>query len=278
MNKAQSYALGVGELSEQRYEILNHLYSPLTLDFLQVSCVKNNIKMLEVGCGTGLGTCEIAEFIGNQGQIVAIDASKDQLKIAEKNANLRKIKNIKFVELFAENLEQLNTKFDLVYARFILNTLSDPEGVINQMFKVLETGGLLICEEPHSTRNFFCYPPAEVYNKWEDMFLKLYNASGKGFSFDFMVGQKLYGWLNKLKIEIKSARVVQPLLVTPYEKRQLTLQMIELKPVLIRTGLATEVELNQFIHELECFEKDSSHVAGFFPSLQISGIKTQLDA
>lgn len=272
MPKSKSYALGVGSQSEDRYKILNDLYSPLTINFIKDSGLKRKMKVLDVGCGIGLGTCELSKIMGANCKVVGIDSSKEQIKIAKKYSDNYNINNVEFYVLSAENISKLDPDFDLVYCRFLLNTIPNPQNVLAQMYKVLKPNGILACEEPHSMNNFFCYPPSNIFDEWYKAFEKLYYTSGKGFTFDFSVGQRLCSWFEDLKIAIKVHRVVQPLLFTPNEKHQLTLQISELAPVLIKTNLFSAKDVAILIENLTKFENDRN-IVGFFPNLQISGLK-----
>lgn len=271
MSKPKYYALAVGEAGLERYEILNHLCNPLSLDFIRQMNIKADASILDVGCGIGLMSCELAALAGPKSNIVGIDASSEQVTTAKQIAQQLNHPNIQFFELFAEDVDKLNRKFDLVYCRFLLNTQKNPEKLLAKMSQMLSPDGILVCEEPHSIDSFFCYPSSVAYDGWKNNFLKLQQASGKHFVFDFLIGQKLYQWYQNLGLKIFHTRAIQPLLHTPYEKRQLRLQMTELMPTLIKFGLATSDEIEQLIHDLNNFENDESRIASFFPFLQISG-------
>lgn len=275
MTKPKDYALAVGDISRERYEIFAYLYNPFSLEFLRQKNIKDGMRVLDVGCGIGDMTCELAKLVGGKGQAIGIDASKEQLEIAKQVANKNKLQNIQFVECLADQLVALEQTFDLVYCRALLNTQKNPKQIIQQMYNVLAPNGILICEEPRTDKNFFCHPTSSAYQRWEKCFAKLAEISGKDFVFNFNIGCELYSWFKDLNLNAIHGRVIQPLLITPYEKRQLTLQIIELTPTLIKTGLATQAELEQLVDDLEEFEKDNAYIAGFFPCLQIVGIKTQ---
>lgn len=273
MSKPEYYALAVGEPGVERYKILNHICNPFSVQFLQSLKLKKEISVLDVGCGIGIMSCELANLIGSNGHVTAIDASAEQLTIAKKIATELRYDNIEFKETSAENLLQLGQQFDLIYCRFLLNTQKVPAKIFDVMYQILAPNGILICEEPYSIDSFFCYPHSTGYEGWQNTFKQLHHLSGKDFVFDFSLGQKLYTWYQDAGFTNIETRAVQPLLYSDYEKKQLRLQMRELTPVLQKFKLGTVEQIEKLLADLEAFEHNPKMLAGFFPFIQIAGIK-----
>jgi len=53
---------------------------------LETANVRPGQMILEVGCGTGFFTIPAAQIVGNEGKIIALDASSDYLKTVAKKA------------------------------------------------------------------------------------------------------------------------------------------------------------------------------------------------
>lgn len=96
----------VQKISQRLLEIVNAL--PL----------KNGIRVIEIGCGTGVAAKEIANRIGN-GKVLAIDRSTKAIEQAEKNAQTE-IKNgtLQFIRAKIENFELTNNEqlYDIAFA------------------------------------------------------------------------------------------------------------------------------------------------------------------
>lgn len=87
-------------------------YESLTFDMVHGELVKKEIKenskILDVGCGTGRD----AFYLANNGHMVtALDPSDEMLKYATQNNNH---KNIKYVKSSLPNLENIDGKFDFI--------------------------------------------------------------------------------------------------------------------------------------------------------------------
>lgn len=74
------------------------------------------MTILDIGCGTGYFTTEIAKLLNNSGKIVAVDVQQGMLEIIEK-----KIENCDYgnrIELLLSSKHslQLTEKFDFILA------------------------------------------------------------------------------------------------------------------------------------------------------------------
>ena len=98
------------------------------------------INALEVGCGGGILTEEIAKmgFI-----TTGIDPSEQSLNIAIKHANDDNLK-IKYEKGTGENLPFQNNSFDIVFCCDVLEHVRDLPKVISEISRVLKNGGIFI--------------------------------------------------------------------------------------------------------------------------------------
>jgi ubiquinone/menaquinone biosynthesis C-methylase UbiE len=107
--------------------------------FLQVFTEKN-LKILDVGCGTG----ELSLLFSEMGhEVKGIDISNQMLKIAKAKAEASKV-DITFEEGDAENPPYENGTFDIVFNRHLLWTLPNPIQAIQNWKRVLKNGGKVV--------------------------------------------------------------------------------------------------------------------------------------
>ncbi len=105
--------------------------------------VKTDMKVLEIGCGVGYFTEELAK---TKADITAIDISPDLLKVAQD-----KIEGATNVRLKLENAYEMSFsdhEFDTIIGSAILHHL-DIDQALREFYRVLKPGGTLFFTEPN---------------------------------------------------------------------------------------------------------------------------------
>src|SRR5437763_9718238 len=98
-----------------------------------------SLDALDVGCGTGLLSLELA---GRGHRVSGIDFAPQMLAEARKKAAAQRLA-VRFEEGDAEQLPFTAASFDLVMTRHVLWTLPHPEQALDEWIRVLRPGGRL---------------------------------------------------------------------------------------------------------------------------------------
>jgi len=99
-------------------------------------------RVLEVGCGAGYYTYEIARFVGPTGRVCAIDISPDQIAAAQ-----QRCAEFAWVQCRDANIAAppySDGEFDAVLGVQVLEYLEDLDAGLRQIRRMLRTGGRLI--------------------------------------------------------------------------------------------------------------------------------------
>jgi trans-aconitate 2-methyltransferase len=99
-------------------------------------------KILDVGCGDGKITAEIANAVPN-GLVVGIDSSPEMINYAKDNYELETYPNLKFMLMSADEIN-IHEKFDLVFSNAALHWVKNQEPVIKGIAECLEKNGKII--------------------------------------------------------------------------------------------------------------------------------------
>lgn len=190
------YTLKTGIKDDQRLSISDEIFGPGTRDFLRPN-LRPGMRVLEVGCGVGHIACFIAKEVGETGSLVAVDLSEESLKVARNRATEEGVnQRIQFIVSSAEDLQEVDGKFDLVFCRFLLIHLKNPEKALACMISKLKSGGILCCEEPE-TQTHYCVPPFEPFSLADE----LTRALGVKNSVNYDLGKNIESMFEKLKDE-----------------------------------------------------------------------------
>ena len=101
--------------------------------------VPQNAKqtILDLGCGTGTLTAQLAELCN---KIVGIDGSKNMIdKAKEEFSNIE----FKVCDALALPFEK---EFDVVFSNAVFHWISDHDALLKNIHKALNPQGLLVCE------------------------------------------------------------------------------------------------------------------------------------
>ena len=95
--------------------------------------------VLDVACGTGVVTREIAKGLGANGSVIGLDLNPGMLAVAKEKAP-----NIEWQQGNAEALPFDSNSFDVVICQFGLMFFEHRQAALKEMLRVLRQGGRLV--------------------------------------------------------------------------------------------------------------------------------------
>jgi ubiquinone/menaquinone biosynthesis C-methylase UbiE len=98
------------------------------------------MSVLDVGCGWGDMSLQVAEVVGPKGRVVGIDCVDAFLAAGRKDAEAKGLRNVEFIRGDAEVALPQN-EFDYVVARFGTMFFTNPVAVLRRMRLALKPGG-----------------------------------------------------------------------------------------------------------------------------------------
>jgi SAM-dependent methyltransferase len=99
-------------------------------------------RVLDVGCGTGVTTEELARAVGPSGEVVGIDISGAMLTRARDRTDWSALARVEFVEADAQ-VADLGGGFEAVFSRFGVMFFDDPLAAFTNLRGALVPGGRL---------------------------------------------------------------------------------------------------------------------------------------
>lgn len=95
--------------------------------------------VLSVGCGPGFETAELAEYIGVNGTITGVDVNDEVLDAAKERCS--DVQQVSFRHGDINDLPVSDDSYDVVVAKQVLSAVSDIEGALNELYRVVRPGG-----------------------------------------------------------------------------------------------------------------------------------------
>ncbi|XP_041368388.1 arsenite methyltransferase-like [Gigantopelta aegis] len=108
------------------------------------------MRILDLGSGTGRDCFALSKLVGENGYIVGIDMTDEQLEIANQYIDYHRDKfgykksNVEFVKGYIEKLTEAGLKensFDIIISNCVVNLSPDKKSVLREAYKVLKVGG-----------------------------------------------------------------------------------------------------------------------------------------
>lgn len=116
-----------------------------------------SMHMLDVGCGPGTITCDLATRVAS---VVAIEPVEAILVKAEATASERGVDNVTFEVGSVYELRFEDDTFDVVHAHQVLQHLTDPVTALREMLRVTKPGGIVaVRDADYQGMAWFPEPP-----------------------------------------------------------------------------------------------------------------------
>ena len=238
------YIHGTEGDEQQRLAILNNMTNKSFLNFIKL---RETDRVLEVGSGMGLLAKEVARMIPD-GKVTGLEKSEEQLKLCPSS-----ISNLTFVKGDAHNMPFDDNSFNVVYCRYILEHVTNPLKVLNEVRRVLVDEGRLYIQE-NNILAIEMYPECPHFKKaWQKFALLQYELGG-----DALIGKKLYSLLKKCgfkKIELSPAPEFHYYDLETFKPwiENLIGNIEGASKKLLEYNLLTEEEIKDAINELQNF-------------------------
>jgi SAM-dependent methyltransferase len=247
------YTIDGGTAGMERLNVLARACAPGTKALLDRVGVPEGARCLDVGCGGGHVSRELATRAGQNGSVVAIDLDPTVLELAGAAVSAEGITNVEFRCCDATQFDRStgDVAYDMAYARCLLSHVGDPARVVSAMAASLKPGGLVVVEDVDFTGHF-CYPACQAH----DRFVELYRETVRRRGGNADIGPTLPSLLKAAGLEDIGVKVWQECGLQGDAKLISPLTLTRIADAVVSEGVATAEEVTQSVADLSTYAAD----------------------
>lgn len=150
--------------------------------------LRNGDDLLDVGCGPGTITLDLAEAVG-AGTVIGVDAVEAPLESARRHARDRGDTATRFEVADVHELPFDAGQFDVVHAHQVLQHLSDPVAALREMARVTRPGGIIAVRDA-DYGSMTWYPELPGMTRW----MEVYVGAARANAAEPHAGRRLTAW------------------------------------------------------------------------------------
>ena len=111
--------------------------------------IKEGMTVLDVGCGTGHFTVEMAKMVGRSGKVIAVDLQEAMLRKLENKIKGKDFQSVIQLRKCEEGRVGVREKVDFVLAFYVAHELPDQKNFFEEVYSLIRPGGKLLVVEPN---------------------------------------------------------------------------------------------------------------------------------
>ncbi len=116
----------------------------LGLELIAKLGLKGSEHVLDIGCGDGKVTAEIAACLP-QGSVTGIDSSQEMIELACRTFAQNESPNLRFIHMDARALN-FHEEFDIVFSNAVLHWVRDHRSILKGIYAALKTPGRILLQ------------------------------------------------------------------------------------------------------------------------------------
>jgi SAM-dependent methyltransferase len=147
MSTERDYVLGTHAEELARLGLQHRVWRPAVLQCWQRAGLTVGSRVLDVGAGPGYASVDLAEIVGTQGRVTAVERSSRFVEAGRQACAIRGLENVHFHELDLMHDSLPQSEFDVSWCRWVASFVSSPRLLIEKVAGSVRVGGVALFHE-----------------------------------------------------------------------------------------------------------------------------------
>ena len=202
--------LGTGDPEVERLGLQHLVWRPRASDAWRRAGFTVGQHLLDVGCGPGYASIDLAGIVGRKGKITAVDRSPGFLDTLRKRAASASLGNITVIEQDLDTGALPTVDADGAWARWVFAFVTRPRDLLRAIHGALKPGASLVIHEYFDYAEWRISPRTPQFEDFVQSVIASWRATGG----EPNIGLDLMDWLPKEGFEIRELRPIVDI-ITP---------------------------------------------------------------
>jgi SAM-dependent methyltransferase len=178
MAQDREYVLGTHDVEVQRLHLQNQVWRGRARRAWQRAGFAAGQTILDLGCGPGFASLDLADLAGPSGRVIAIDQSARFLGVLGEAARDRGHANVTAFELDLDDFDRPLPFADAAWARWVFAFVRDPQRLVARLAAAMPPGGAVAIHEYFDYAAWRVSPPEPDVERFVAAVIHSWRASG----------------------------------------------------------------------------------------------------
>lgn len=197
MKENKSYILGTDKEELFRLGIQHQVWAEEAQRGWRLAGFRPGQTLLDLGCGPGYCTKELAFLVGNKGKVLGIDKSESYINFLKEIASKYNL-NIDAIHVGFDDMQLKTGSIDGMYCRWALAWIPNPAEILKKVVAALKPGGRMVIQEYYDWSLLQTEPKKQTLSKGIAMALKSFKDTDN----EVDIGRHLPTMLPKMGMKV----------------------------------------------------------------------------
>ena len=178
MANERDYVLGTHDEEIERLGLQHRVWRPRAAEAWRRAGFTAGQTLLDIGCGPGYATLDLAGMVGRDGRVVGVDRSRRFLDAAAAMARSQGITNAEWHERDLDEQELPPLAADGAWSRWVYAFVHHPRRLLENVARALKPAGVMVMHEYADYRAWRLSPSAPEFEWFVDEVMASWRAHG----------------------------------------------------------------------------------------------------